>query len=575
MVTLVISATRQTGDLLRRCYIRCLRTMAKIQKCNNSKGELRNVVGDDRSRSSSQHQVISETDRNRQRTFTNESRNTYNAYRPTIRNLHVANTPHFYDSTEAETDSESSIKIKRNIKQSKRLPGWIWKTVTTVLGIDHSKRWLATILYVITLIAALAFTFLGVLFVVYDVASKNSETTVHIGFMSLLIGFGWLCLGIYSFRLAGRLFGDEDFAASIRSHSRTLFKISSAILLIISGCLFTGLNLYTAFDTYAADHCHVVGLHHLVCNSMYISRAVFSVLATVWNLMVGCMLLSVCRTHTIGIRRFVRDLERDGKKYDDYWKKRLRNSKDGEYHRETSSILDNRGWFVLQDSDLNFEEEVQGCEPEQQDLPANQTARQGSKIELQPSEDAVLMRDGSETPPRGPGLDLTANNEENIRNSLEDTTSIDEHQDEPPIMTEDEILLCYWKISSRMRFTSQCLQRWLASWIAFVGLWVGDYVIYWLSHSPDLVDILEFVAPMLLILVLCSAYAEANGEGQLMIRCICPTKDRYGLLNFLHRQPLQMQVFSLSVSYNAMLTVILAFTVAFSSRLILDEVVKP
>jgi hypothetical protein len=160
-------------------------------------------------------------------------------YRPSIRNLHVANTPHFYDST--ETENESPRTTKHQIKQSKHLPGWIWKIVTLVLGINQSKRWFATILYVITLFSALTFTFLGVLFVVYDVASKNSSTTVHIGFMSLLIGFGWLCLGIYSFRLAGRLFGDEDFAASIRTHSKTLFKINSAILLILCGFIFTGL----------------------------------------------------------------------------------------------------------------------------------------------------------------------------------------------------------------------------------------------------------------------------------------------------------------------------------------------
>lgn len=536
-----------------------------------SKGELRNVV-EDRSRSSSYRQSSPETDR--LRTHTNESRTSYNTYRPTIRTLHVANTPHFYDSTEGEGEAEKSHSTKRNIKQSKRLPGWIWRIVTSVLGINQSKKWLATIFYVITLFSALAFTFLGVLFVVYDVASKNSDTTIHIGFISLLIGFGWLCLGIYSFRLAGRLFGDEDFAASIRSHSRTLFKVSSAVLLIISGCCFTGLNLYCAFDTYAGTHCHVVGLHHLVCNSMYISRAVFSILSTFWNLMVGCMLLSVCRTHTIGIRRFVRDLELDGKKYDEYWKKKLQNSKRGEYQRETSSILDNRGWFILQESDINPHNDAHASEQEQ---PVNLISRQGSKMELQPSEDAVLMTDSTETPPQAPAMNIAASinqTQDDSASNLADTSSIDEQEDEPPIMTEDEILLCYWKISSRMRFTSLCLQRWLASWIAFVGIWVSDYVIYWLSHSPGVLDILQFVAPMLLIVVLCSAYAEANGEGQLMIHCICPTKDRYGLLNFLHRQPLQMQVFSLSVSYNAMLTVILAFAVAFSSRLILDEVMK-
>ena len=69
-----------------------------------------------------------------------------------------------------------------------------------------------------------------------------------------------------------------------------------------------------------------------------------------------------------------------------------------------------------------------------------------------------------------------------------------------------------------MRITSKCLQRWLASWIAFVAVWCADYVIYWLSHSPNILEIMEFIAPMLLLLVLCSAYAEANSEGQSMIR---------------------------------------------------------
>ena len=81
----------------------------------------------------------------------------------------------------------------------------------------------------------------GILFTIFDISSKNTKTTAHIGFISLLIGFGWLSLGIYSFRLAGRLFGNPDFAASIRTHSRTLFKISSAALLVICGVGFTGL----------------------------------------------------------------------------------------------------------------------------------------------------------------------------------------------------------------------------------------------------------------------------------------------------------------------------------------------
>ena len=73
-------------------------------------------------------------------------------------------------------------------------------------------------------------------------------------------------------------------------------------------------------------------------------------------------------------------------------------------------------------------------------------------------------------------------------------------------------------LQNRMRLTSQCLQRWLASWMAFVVIWCADYVIYWLSHPPNILGIMEFLSPLVLLLLLCSAYAEANGEGQRMIR---------------------------------------------------------
>lgn len=166
-------------------------------------------------------------------------------FRSTIRNQNVANTPNFYDSIDTVNEPEPKGPNMRKIQQSKHLPNWIWVIITSVLGIGHSKKYLATIIYMFTLLSALVFTFLGVMFVVYDVASKHSRTTVHIGAISLLLGFAWLCLGIYSFRLAGRLFGNEDFAASIRSHSRTLFKINSAVLLVTSGFAFTGLSSYS------------------------------------------------------------------------------------------------------------------------------------------------------------------------------------------------------------------------------------------------------------------------------------------------------------------------------------------
>ncbi|WAR16344.1 hypothetical protein MAR_030938 [Mya arenaria] len=417
---------------------------------------------------------------------------------------------------------------RHKIKQSKKLPDWCWTIITIVLGVGSSKRWVSYLLYGITLLSALVFTGLGVLFTVYDIASKHSKTTAHIGFISLLIGFAWLCLGIYSFKLAGRLLGDDDFAASVRRHSRTLFKINTAFLLIFLGLGFTGMNLYNAYITFDTDRCNTIGLHYLVCHIMVIGRAVFSVFAMNWNLIVGCVLMSVCRTHTIGIRRFMRDLEQDGQTYEQFWRERLENSKVGEFNKDTVSILNKQ--------DGSSQEQLVASGNRDDDAPVSlgngQTSIQGRGIE-QPADDVQAQ------------------------SSVETTGSTsDLLDDQPPVMCEDELLLCYWKISSRMRYVSQCMQRWLASWMAFVVIWCADYVIFWLSHSPNILGIMEFIAPMLLLL------------------CICPTKERYKLLQFLHRQPLQMQVFNMSISYSAILTVILAFAVAFSSRLILDEVSK-
>ncbi|XP_052763577.1 uncharacterized protein LOC128205712 isoform X2 [Mya arenaria] len=494
-----------------------------------------------------------------------------------FRNPNMLSTPHFYDSIETTPDALKPRKTQRHkIKQSKKLPDWCWTIITIVLGVGSSKRWVSYLLYGITLLSALVFTGLGVLFTVYDIASKHSKTTAHIGFISLLIGFAWLCLGIYSFKLAGRLLGDDDFAASVRRHSRTLFKINTAFLLIFLGLGFTGMNLYNAYITFDTDRCNTIGLHYLVCHIMVIGRAVFSVFAMNWNLIVGCVLMSVCRTHTIGIRRFMRDLEQDGQTYEQFWRERLENSKVGEFNKDTVSILNNHDWFLMEEQDGSSQEQLVASGNRDDDAPVSlgngQTSIQGRGIE-QPADDVVLMRDPEDLDdrPTYPKKKLMVQAQSSVETTGSTSDLLD---DQPPVMCEDELLLCYWKISSRMRYVSQCMQRWLASWMAFVVIWCADYVIFWLSHSPNILGIMEFIAPMLLLLVLCSAYAEANGDGQSMIRCICPTKERYKLLQFLHRQPLQMQVFNMSISYSAILTVILAFAVAFSSRLILDEVSK-
>lgn len=74
-----------------------------------------------------------------------------------------------------------------------------------------------------------------------------------------------------------------------------------------------------------------------------------------------------------------------------------------------------------------------------------------------------------------------------------------------------------------MRLTSSCLQRWMASWIAYIILWCGDYILYWISHHSTVLDILEFLIPLALLFITTSAFAEVNFEGERMIQ-VCWNK---------------------------------------------------
>ena len=48
-----------------------------------------------------------------------------------------------------------------------------------------------------------------------------------------------------------------------------------------------------------------------ICQTYWISQVIFSVFFLVWNLLVAVVLVSVARTQTINIRKFLRELEHD------------------------------------------------------------------------------------------------------------------------------------------------------------------------------------------------------------------------------------------------------------------------
>ncbi|KAK3087919.1 hypothetical protein FSP39_012441 [Pinctada imbricata] len=453
----------------------------------------------------------------------------------------------FYESLNSESNIQFNDVLERDkelksLRPSKQLPKWIWRLLVHILGIKRTgeKRvpCLSIVLQGIFLLLACTFTITGMVHTVYDIQSKYSQTTLVIGCVNILIGFGWIALGIYSQKLAAKLFTNRNFAESVRIHSRTFFKISAAGLLLFLSTGAVALNCYNDFSIFGPNHCDKIFLHQAVCHVMYGSHVAFSVMSLVWNVLVGCVLLSVCRTHTIGIRRFIKQLEDDAKILDN-----MVETDQTHMNFMSASHGENSEWFIWDDSinrtDLE-EAALLNNGPPNKYLPPR---------ELQSSVSTAEAGD-SETLETADNRDQENENDEvkNKEDVEEFSSEKKKEKESPRYLTEGELLNSYWKISNRMRITSQYLQRWFASWSIFMFIWCADFIVYWLSNSATIIDILEFSIPLMLLFILTVAYAECNGEGQRMIR-----------------------VFSFSVTYNTIFGVVLAFVVAFASRIILDE----
>lgn len=106
--------------------------------------------------------------------------------------------------------------------------------------------------------------------------------------------------GIYANDLAGRLISNKSFADSVRMHSRTVFKISSTGLLFLISLALMCVNSYHSWINFQTESCQQIGVTNALCLIAFSCKVGFGVFALIWNCMVGFILLSVCRTHTIG-----------------------------------------------------------------------------------------------------------------------------------------------------------------------------------------------------------------------------------------------------------------------------------
>ena len=158
---------------------------------------------------------------------------------------------------------------------STRLPRRVWVVLARSLGIKLSRSdqpVLATLLHALTLAAALTFTLPGAWYTVYDIHSSFSKTTVLIGSVQLIMGFGWACMGVYAHSLAGRLFGNRNFMECVRVHSKTFLKVSTSWLTLGLGVVVIVVNCYEAAPTFYDDTCDTVQTAALVCRVFFVGR---------------------------------------------------------------------------------------------------------------------------------------------------------------------------------------------------------------------------------------------------------------------------------------------------------------
>ncbi|PSN55052.1 hypothetical protein C0J52_04144 [Blattella germanica] len=83
----------------------------------------------------------------------------------------------------------------------------------------------------------------------------------------------------------------------------------------------------------------------------------------------------------------------------------------------------------------------------------------------------------------------------------------------PIILSNADILHQYWNLMVKLRISSLALQRWMVSVMAMIIVWAAMNLVHWLSHDPKLYDVLNFLIPLMLLPLLCSAYSEVNNEG--------------------------------------------------------------
>ncbi|XP_055940195.1 uncharacterized protein LOC129969585 isoform X2 [Argiope bruennichi] len=508
-------------------------------------------------------------------------------------------TSRFYEAESEDQNVKSFIEntsanVKhRNtdakIRQSRHLPYWAWYLIARSHGIPlkpESKPILGTFLHGLTFAGALTYAMSYTWFVVYDIISPNTPRDIPGGSISILLVYFWCGFGYYCKDLSSRLFLHPRFLKDIRMHTRTVFKMNGALLVFILGFFFTIANVVESLSWFSDPYCAKIDLDDIVCQIMSVSSIFFSVFTLVWHALVSFIFMSVCRTHTIGIRRFIKEIEYDASlidhhlsftqhflpfNQDDIWQESLWIAEDENDEEYTSYQPKTRHSMSVSKKDIN---------------PRMRVSAPNIRNVNQQGEISVLFA------PITDNVDAVAEDQSSVSEFewnyfREDKAFIPVHRvikasktmpedtaTTPHTMSNAELMHHFWKLNCRLRFSSYALQRWYASFVSLVLLRCSTYLVHWLGHPATIYDILQFALPLIMMVVLSTAIAEVNFESQRVLRCIYPTEQRIKPLQYMALNPLQMSVYGFGMTHGTIVTVVFAMLVGFVSKIVITEMTK-
>ncbi|CAG0920961.1 unnamed protein product [Notodromas monacha] len=215
------------------------------------------------------------------------------------------------DPSSSGTTPSKSQAVMTAIPQ---LPSWLWKGVAACLGIrlkPDQKPILATILYMLGLSSGLCYIAANFWFSIFNTASQKTKDDVVDGFVSVLVSMSWVALGLYARRLAHKLLNSKLIVPLIRLHARTVFRLNAALVLAALLLAFLSLSILSAAGVWQDVTCQTVDVTVALCKIRFLSRLIFSMLFFLWNLLVGVVMISLCRTHTLNIRAAIVMLDAD------------------------------------------------------------------------------------------------------------------------------------------------------------------------------------------------------------------------------------------------------------------------